>query len=215
MRNDLLNKRKEMTTEEIIKFLKSEIEPIEDENIGLGYRASVYLKDGTYLPAVIFRNPNLIVDQAIKRFKEEKSGKGFIDWGKEKDAYREIVKLFVTKGNKINDYDIEKVEESPFAFPIEILKTIRGETTMAWTGFVARMKDGKVFGFGTSFLMEFFQLPNGYDASDIEEIINHSYISKTGELKSHKIPFFQRPDDYDINAIHRERLFFECYLEGL
>ena len=204
-----------MTTEEIIKFLKSEIEPLEDQNIGLGYRASVYLKDGTYLPAVVFRNPKLKVDQAIKRFKEEKSGKGIINWGKEKDTYREIVKLFVTSGNKINDYDIDKVEKSPFAFPIEILKTIRGETTMAWTEFAARMKDGKIFGFGTSFLMDFFQLPNGYKATDIEEIINHSYISKTGELKSHKVPFFQRPDDYNENAIHRERPYFECYLEGL
>jgi hypothetical protein len=204
-----------MTTEEIIKFLKSEIKPIEDQNIGLGYRASVYLKDGTYLPAVIFRNPKMKVDQAIKRFKEEKSGKGIISWGKDKDAYREIVKLFVTSGNKINDYDIEKVEKSRFAFPIEILKKLRGETTMAWTGFAVRMKDGKIFGFGTSFLTEFFQMPNGYEATDIEEIINHSYISKMGELKSHKVPFFQRPDDYDEKVIHRERPFFECYLEGL
>ncbi|MBP6424747.1 MAG: hypothetical protein KA278_03395 [Flavobacterium sp.] len=204
-----------MTTEEIVKFLKSEIEPLEDQNIGLGYRASVYLKDGTYLPAVIFRNPKLKIDQAIKRFEQEKSGNGIINWGKDKDAFREVVKLFVTRGNKINDYDIEKVEKSPFAFPIEILKTIKGETTMAWTGFVVKMNDGKIFGFGTSYLMEFFQIPNGYKATDIQEIINHSYISKTGDLKSHKVPFFQRPDDYDEKVIHRERPYFECYIEGL
>lgn len=211
----LRNEIKKMTTEEIIQFLKSEIAPLEDQNIGLGYRASVYLKDGTYLPAVIFRNPKLKIDLAIKRFNDEKSGKGIFNWGKDKEAYIEIVKLFVIRGNKINDYDIEKVEKSPFAFPIEILKSIRGETTMAWTGFVARMNDGKIFGFGTSFLMEFFQLPNGYKATDIEEIINHSYISTTGELKSHKVPFFQRPDDYDEKLIHRERPYFECYIEGL
>lgn len=204
-----------MTSVEIIEFLKSEIEPIEDQSLGFGYRASVYLKDGTYLPAVVFRNPKLNTDLAIKRFKEEKSGKGIINWGKGKDAYREIVKLFVTGGNRISDYNIEKVQKSPFAFPKEILKTIRGETTMAWTGFAAKMKDGEIFGFGTSFLMDFFQMPEGYQATDIEEIINHSYISKTGELKSHKVPFHDRPDDYDEQALFRERPYFECYLEGL
>lgn len=39
------------------------------------------------------------------------------------------------------------------AYSCHALKTIRGETTMAWTGFAGRMKDGKIFGFGTSFLI--------------------------------------------------------------
>ena len=204
-----------MTNSQIIEFLKSEIEPLEDQFLGLGYRASVYLNDGTYLPAVLFRNPIKKVEQAILRFKQEKTGKGIMNWGKEKDAYNEIVKLFVTKGNKINDYDIEKVERSPFAFSKEILSQIKGETTMAWTGFVVKMRDGKCFGFGTSFLFQFFQIPNGYTSDDISEIINHSYISESGEVKSHKVPFMKRPDDYNMEVINRERPFFECYIEGL
>ncbi len=204
-----------MTTEEIISFLKSEASPIEDRQFGLGYRASVYLKDGTYLPAVIFRNPSRIVDQAIKRLREEKSRTGIFNWGNDRNNYRDIVKLFVTNGNKINDFDIDSIKKSPFAFPQKILDTIKGETTMAWTGFVAKMTDGKVFGFGTSFRTEFFQMPEGYSGTDIEEIINHSYLSKSGELRPHQVPFFEYPDDYDVQAIHRERPYFECFIDGL
>lgn len=204
-----------MNNEKIIKFLKSEIEPLEDQTYGLGYRASVYLKDGTYLPVVIFRNPEKKIDLAIKRFKEEKSGMGIIKWGIGKDGYREIVKTFVSSGNKINDYDIEKVEKSPYAFSKKMLSEIRGETTMGWTGFVAQMKDNKTFGFGTSFLFDFFQLPEGYESADIYKIINHSYVSKSGEVKPHKVPFMKHPNDYDEAAIFRERPYFECYIDGL
>ena len=62
--------------EEIIKFLKDNVEPYPDNIYGVGYRASAYLKDGTYLPCVIFRNPATIVKLATRRFKEEIKGNG-------------------------------------------------------------------------------------------------------------------------------------------
>jgi hypothetical protein len=49
------------------------------------------------------------------------------------------------------------------------------------------MKDGTYVGFGTTFHWEFFQMPEGYSVYDIEEIINHSYVLQTGELRSHKV----------------------------
>lgn len=205
---------KSQNTEDIIKFLKENIEPLEDRGYGLGYRASVYLVDGTYLPCVIFRDFKPMVDLAIKRFKEEKSGKGIFSKSSGL-GYSDIIKNFVTRGNCINDYDIDRVESSPFAFPISVLEQIKGETTMAWTGFAAKMKDGKYFGFGTTFLWEFFQLPDGYLVTDIEKIINHSYVLKTGELRPHKVPFFTLPDDYKDAIIYRERPFFGCYLDHL
>lgn len=204
-----------MNNKNRIKYLKSEIEPTKDQFLGLSYRVAVYLKDGTYLPCVIFRNPEKKINQAIKRFKEERTGKSIFAKPSRIDGYRDIVKLFVTGGNKINDYDIEKVEKSPFAIPENILSTIKGETTMGWTGFVVIMKDDNIFGFGTSYLVNFFKMPDGYVATDIKKIINHSYISKTGELKSHKVPFFERPKDYDESVIYREKPYFECYLDGL
>lgn len=57
--------------EDTNKFLKDNVEPLDDNAFGLGYRVSVYLTDGTFLPCVIFRNSNTIVDLAIRRFKEE------------------------------------------------------------------------------------------------------------------------------------------------
>jgi len=201
-------------TEEIINFLKDNVEPLDDNAYGVGYRASVYLTDGTFLPCVIFRRSKIIVDLAIRRFKEEQSGKGIFNRASGL-GYADIVKSFVTKGNCINDYDIERVEKSSYAFPLAIQQQIYGETTMGWTGFAAKMKDGKYFGFGTSFHWEFFQMPEAYSVDDIDEIINHSYVLNSGELKNHKVPFFEYPEDYKDAIIFRERPFFECYLDNL
>lgn len=200
--------------DEIIKFLINNVAPLNDSAYGLGYRASVYLTDGTFLPCVIFRNPKTLVDLAIRRFKEEQNGKGIFSKNSGL-GYTDIVKTFVAKGNCINDYDIERVEKSNYAFPLKIQQQIHGETTMGWTGFAAKMRDGKHFGFGTSFRWEFFQMPDGYSVDDITEIINHSYVLNTGELRSHQVPFFKHPEDYEDAVIFRERPFFECYLDNL
>lgn len=204
---------KKQTTNEIINFLKENIEPIADSTYGMSYRASVYLVDGTYLPCVIFRNLSTIVDLAIKRFKEEQSGKSI--FRKTTNSYKDVVKGFVAKRNLINECDIAKVETSKYAFPIDILDKIKGETTMGWTGFTAKMKDEKIIGFGTPFSTYFFQLPENYTTDDIVEIISHSYVLKSGELCFHKVPFSTYPENYKDAVINRECPFFECYLENL
>jgi len=201
-------------SEDIIKFLKDNIEPLQDSAYGLGYRASVYLIDGTFLPCVIFRNPKTVVNLAIRRFKEEQKGKSIFSTSSGL-GYYDIVKTFVTNGNCINDYDIERVEKSKFAFPLTIQKQIQGETTMGWTGFAAKMKDGKYFGFGTNFRWEFFQMPDNYSVDDIVEIINHSYVLKAGELRSHREGEMTRPEEYKDAVVYRERPFFECYIDNL
>jgi hypothetical protein len=205
---------KRQHTDKIIKFLKDNIEPLEDNAYGLGYRASVYLTDGTFLPCVIFRNPKTVVNLAMRRFKEEQSGKGVFNRSSGL-GYYEIVKTFVTNGNCINDFDIERVDKSKFAFPLTILRQIHGETTMGWTGFAAKMKDGKYFGFGTTFSFKFFQIPDGYSVEDIEEIINHSYVLENGELRSHREGNQILTDGWKNAVIYRERPFFECYVDNL
>ncbi len=205
---------KKQTTDEIITFLKENIEPLTDNIYGNRYRASVYLVDGTYLPCVIFQNSENLTQLALKRFEDERNRKTL--FGPNPHEYKEIVKHFVTSGNRINEFDIAKVEISKYAFPVDILKQIKGETTMGWTGFSAKMKDGKYVGFGTSFLMEFFELPDNYTADDIVEIINHSYVLPDGTLCEHKLPFFANlNDNYKTAVINKSRPFFECYLEDL
>jgi hypothetical protein len=208
------NAMRRQQTEDIIKFLKDNIEPLENNAYGPGYRASVYLTDGTFLPCVVFRNSKAVVNLAIRRFKEEQTGKGIFKRSSGL-GYYDIVKTFVASGNCINDYDIDRVEKSKFAFPLTIQRQIKGETTMGWTGFAVKMKDGKHFGFGTTFLWEFFQMPEGYSTDDIDEIINHSYVLKTGELRSHREGHLSRPDDYKDAIIYRERPFFECFIDNL
>lgn len=205
---------KRQKIEDIIKFLKENIEPLNNDAYGLGYRASVYLTDGTFLPCVIFRNPDKIVNLAVRRFEEEKTGKSVFS-PESGLGYEQIVKTFVTGGNRINEYDIIKVEKSRFALPLSVIGQIKGETTMGWTGFSIKMKDGKYFAFGTKYSWEFFQMPDDYSVEDIEQVISHSYVTKDGELKHHEVPFFEYPDDYDRALIYRERPFFECYTDYL
>jgi hypothetical protein len=202
------------TTKEIIEFLKSEVEPFDDSVYGTSYRASVLLTDDTFLPCVIFRNPQRLIDLAIRRFDEERKGKGIFSKSSG-PGYSNIVKTFVTRGNCINDYDILKVEKSNFVLPKTILDEIQGETTMGWTGFAIKMKDGKHFSFGTSYHFDFFSMPNGYSPNDMVEVINHSYTTKEGELRQHPASFLDTPNDYDRTLIYRERPFFECYVDGL
>lgn len=203
-----------LSSEKIIKYLHSNIEPLEDNFYGQGYRASVYLRDGTYLPCVIFRNSSKIINLAIKRFKEEKKGSGIFSKSSGVGYYN-IVKTFVANGNCLNEYDIAKIEKSPYAFPIPILKQIQGETTMSWTCFVGKMKDGSHIGFGTTFYTDFFDIPDGYSADDIIEITNHSYIHESGRMHTYYERPFMSSDDYNKIIVYRERPFFECYMDNL
>jgi hypothetical protein len=202
-----------LNQEEIIQFLKNNIEPLENSFYGNGYRASVYLNDGTFLPCVTFRNSNPIVDLAVRRFKEESSGKSIFKKSSGL-GYRDIVKTFVASGNCINHYDISKITDSKFAFPVNIQKEIRGETAMSWTAFVAKFNDGRLLSFGTSWNIEYFDLPEGYKTKNIIEIINNSYIGNNGEIVSHKSLNPERRFE-DLKPINREKPFFECYMDNL
>ncbi len=201
-----------LSIEDIINFLKTTIEPLPDNIYGDGYRVSVTLTDGLHLPCVLFRSSSKLVDLAMRRFKEEQSGKSIFSKSSGL-GYREIVKNFVASGNCINHYDIAKVDKSDFAFPFETLRQIHGETKMSWTGFIGKMKDGKQFAFGTSFLFNFFDLPKGYFPTDIVEIINHSYLDKDGNVRSYYEP--EVYEDFDKSLVYLERPYFECYLDNL
>lgn len=202
-----------MDESELIKFLRDNIEPLENTVYGKGYRASVYLSDGTFLPCVTFRSSKNIVDLAVRRFKEEKSAEGLFS-RKHGFGYKEIVKNFVAKGNCINHYDIKSVTESRFAFPLRVQEQIRGETAMSWTAFVARFDDGRLLSFATSWNWEFFDVPENYNLKNSVEIINNSYIHKAGQILHHSQLKGEKPFE-DLELINREKPFFECFLDNL
>jgi len=210
----MCNAMKTVTETEIIQFLRQNVKPIKDEFFGSGYRAAVVLKDGTELPCVIFRNPNKTIDLAIKRFKEEQTGKSIFANKTNGFGYREIVKTFVTSGNCLNSYDIAEIKESRFAIPFDELKKIHGETAMSWTAFVIEFKDQRKLSFGTNWSNEFFDLPQDFNFNNISKIYSGCYLSKDNELIPHKsLENLKELDKYQ--KIYRERQFFECYVENL
>jgi len=195
----------------LLEYIKSGAEPWPDQTYGDGYRCSAYLKDGTYLPCVMLRRSAPLTALAMRRFEEEKKGKGIF---RSTNGYEEIVKTFVVAGNRVNGYDIDRVEPSRFAIPLSLLQRVKGETTMGWTGFVLEMRDGKLFPFGTTFLAEFFNIPEAYTFEDVAAVHNHSYVSASGELRPLSQGMSDLPADYDPSSVNRERPYFTCHFDA-
>jgi hypothetical protein len=169
--------------------------PLDDGADGKIYRCAARLTDGLFLPCVALASAEPRVNLALRRFEEtradelsprqqQRHGRGF--------GYRDIVQSFVTQGATVNWYDIAEVEESDFALSPERLSEIKGETSMGWTRFVCVMADGREFSFGTTFSIEFFDMPAGYAARDVVRIL---------------------PDEERGEPVYRERPFFTCYLD--
>lgn len=189
----------------------STVEPLPDSIYGPRYRCSLVLKDGTQIPCAILQSKSKLVELAKRRLKEEMSGKGKIGGS---DPYGQVLSAFVAGGNRVNDYDVASAKPSKFTPPLSLLQQIQGETTMSWTGWVLEMNDGKLLSYGSSFSMEFFDLPEGYTFENVVKVHNHSFLSKEGTLAS-----LQRggmlPTDYGRENIFRERVFFTCYFDGI
>jgi hypothetical protein len=189
----------------------SKVEPIPDSIYGPRYRCSLSLKDGTEIPCAVLQSKAKLIELAKRRIKEEMSGHGKIAGP---DPYGQILSSFVARGNCVNDYDVASVAPSRYAIPLSLLNQIHGETTMGWTGWVFEMKDGSRFAYGSSFLMEFFDVPEGQGFDDVAKVHNHSFLSPNGKLVSLE-QGSRLPSNYSPEKIFRERIFFTCYIEGL
>lgn len=191
-----------MTEEEIAQFLTKHIEPWDEPPFKMFYRAAAHLKDSTYLPCVMFGNPYSYLELAIKRFSETISNAV---------QYKQVLRSFLISGGRISITDVDRVEPSPYAWPLKTLRTIHGETTMGWTVFTTVMSDGKLFTFATdfNFNFNFFNLPNGYSFNDIAEIHSGVIVTKDG---------IEKPFTYDLAAettFFRDKPFFRCYSDYL
>ena len=92
------------------EYLASSAQDFPDDAYGTVRRCSLTLNDGVVLPCAVIREKSVIVDMAIRRFKEEKDGKGALRLFKE--PYREIVGNFVAEGNCVDGNDIKAVGPS-------------------------------------------------------------------------------------------------------
>jgi hypothetical protein len=192
--------QRRIKVESLIEFLKGGIQPLSDNIYGNRYRAAVRLVDDTYLPCVVFQSRRSNVELALRRFNELRD---------QPSQYRTVVESFVSNGSHIAEYEIQSVESSPFAWPISILREIRGETVMGWTAFVVEMMDGAMHSFGTSFHTEFFDLPRGYAYSNITRIHSGMIYSAEQGLVRFSLDSSSRPE------VYREKPFFTCYVDGV
>jgi len=196
---------------EIQKLLKARIGQFVDQYHGESFRCSAYLYDNTFLPCVIIRKNKKYIDLACKRFEKELSEK---DNSTSKfNSYREIVKIFATYGNRIDESDIDFVEKSRFATPNHLLDQIQCETSMSWTAFVIEMNDGSFFSYGTSYRKEFFDLPENFSFSDVKELHTHSYVGKNNNIVKIKCGTNSFDEEYDLSKVYREKPFFICYID--
>jgi hypothetical protein len=194
---------------EFIKEIKNTIEPLKDDIYGPLYRCSLTLRDGTFLPCAVLQSRERLVELAKRRINEEMGRKGNLNVS---DPYGSIVSSFVAKGNRVNDYEVRSASESKYAIPLSLLSQIRSESRMGWTGWVFKMKDGKLFSYGSTFRFEFFQLPENYSFADVVEVINHSFLDASGTVRSLRNG---NAGNYDVNAVFRERVYFICAVDGL
>jgi hypothetical protein len=186
-----------MKHNEIVRFARQQVEPITDSIGHLTYRCAAYLKDGVYLPCVALKSRRVWRELALKRLGQlqaEVETASLLRRRQDRSNYEAVVESFVIAGNRLNDYDIDRVELSRFAVAPLYLKALSSETSMGWTQFVVTMSNGRRFSFGTAFHIEFFQMPDGYSAADIVGVEPH--------LREHP-------------EIFRERPFFTCFVEGL
>lgn len=174
-----------MKGDEMWAWAEDHGEPFPDHEGRLQYRCAATLRDGTELPCVLLARRERQVDLFLRR---EADTRGRPD-------RRDVMSTFVTAGNRVNDYDIAGLAPSAFAIPYELLRQVKGETSMSWTQFQIEMNDGKRFHFGTTWIMEFFDLPAGYSTERMKRVISAPLGAP-------------RPDD----TIYRERLFFTCYV---
>jgi hypothetical protein len=196
---------------EWVKRIIGEVEPLEDSLYGAQYRCSLTLNDGTFLPCVVLHSKDRLVELAKRRISEEMGGRGHLGGD---DPYGKVVALFVARGNRVNDVDVASASPSRFAIPLPLMRQIHGETTMGWTAWVFRMRDGRRFSYGTSFHREFFHLPDGYEFTDVEEVINHSFV----DAQDATVPLergARLPASYPRDSVLRERTSFSCAVDWI
>jgi hypothetical protein len=82
---------------------------------------------------------------------------------------------------------------------------------MGFTAFVAEMSDGKKFSYDTESMAEaFYDLPDGYQASDIKKVYSGMLYTEKYGMES-----YIRNSPYKMATFFGKRRCLYCYLKGL
>ena len=211
-------------SEAFVEQITRTVEPVQDPVDGPLYRCSLTLRDGTLLPCAVLQSKARRVALARKRLDDEREGRTFIGGA---DPYGVLLSTLVASGNRVSDYDVLLASESPYAVPLPLLAQIRGETFMGWTGWVFRMRDGRLFPYGSpSSRLEFLELPEGYTFADVTQVIKHSFVDPGSGSVASLIPSSPPsveslidgsflPVSYERTKVLRERPYFTCLVDGI
>ncbi|MEQ1489742.1 MAG: hypothetical protein ABL932_04255 [Terricaulis sp.] len=180
----------------IPKLIEAGIEEVPEEFGGPGYRCSVWLKDGTYLPCVFVQKVGRPADRLRKSVGDELSGEGQYD-PLTCDPVRQSLKWYLCYPNQIASHLIERIEPSPFAIPISLLAQVTGEVASYVWLFALETASGRRFKFSGQdpSSMIFFELPDEVSFSDFVNVINPNARKSLPRCEA---------------TLH-ERVFFNCY----
>jgi hypothetical protein len=188
-----------MQSRYIVTFAQLELEAVTRYRIdGNTYRCAAYLRDGVYLPCVLLSSRERRVEWAVRntldRLEDSKKPPETRRFGHGM-GMPNLVALYAASDNRVQAYDIARLEPSPYAIPMEQLQGIKRETSMSWTQFVATMVDGTEAAFGASGYYElFYEMPDGYTGKDIVAV---------------------RPHETLPGKVWGDKPFFTCYVDGL
>jgi hypothetical protein len=179
-------------------LIQAGIEEMPEEFGGPGYRCAAWLRDGTYLPCVFVQRIVRSADQLRKSIGDELRGEGQYD-PRTCDPVRQLLKWHLCCPTQIAAHLVERVEPSPFAIPISLLKQVTGEVASYVWLFALETAGGRRFEFSGQdpSSMIFFELPENVSFSDFVTVINPN---ARGSLPR-------------CETTLRERVFFNCYVD--
>ncbi len=190
-----------MRHSDVADWLTTNCENWPNQFYGVQYRAAARMRNGLFLPCVLFLDRKNMVDLYARRLKEV--------IGRE-PQFISSVETLCTNKTQISAEGISHVEHSRFAWPRDILEQIVGETSMGFTIFTVEMRDGQMFDYGTEYSLYFFEMPARYVGNDILRI--HSWrrncssgAIETAEGRKYSGAF------RGFGPIEH----FTCYVEGL
>ncbi|MBC7768700.1 MAG: hypothetical protein H7124_07925 [Phycisphaerales bacterium] len=190
-----------MTPESLLaRLAQTGIEEVPVEFGGPGHRCSVWLTDGTHLPCILMERVGPYADRLREIVDQELRGEG--SYALTANPVREALKTQFAGSNHVTLHDVARIEPSPFAIPMRLLRQVSGETATDLWLFSLETADARRFTFRGSHLaqMLFFDLPEGVHFGDFTKVHNLRRGRSSGPTFEAR-PFFRcLVDDEPLEA---------------
>jgi hypothetical protein len=146
------------------------------------FRCSARLLDGTYLPCLVLREAAAEVEMVLSGWRASR----LAEPPSSDEVYESNFKAIAVGGSRVSLEQIRELETSPYAISWDLLQTLPGEVDWHLLTFTGVMDDGARFLFHTSMTVAFFEMPEGYSAQRVRQVIpaaggiEHAYREREG-----------------------------------